>query len=379
MTIDIIGAGIGGLTTAIALRQQGFEVRIFERAAELQPVGAGIVLAANAMQVYRDLGLDRALLERGVGLAQAAITDDQLRPLAQTQWSLLEEVFGVKTVGIHRGALQQTLLEQLPTEALYLDHSLEQLEQTAEGLTLHFANGQHYASALSIGTDGIHSQVRQALFPGHGLRHAQQYCWRGVARYALPESLGHQLTEAWGAGIRFGIVPIGDGRVYWFAVESTADGLAPTETAALPARFGAFDGLVPELLRATPVEQIHGTVLSDLQPLPQWHQGRVCLLGDAAHAPTPNMGQGAGQAIEDARVLALCLAQNPSPAAFAQFEALRRPKASQIVRTSWLIGQVAHWKNPIARGLRRLILRSTPHKTQQKQLEQLATLAEVPQ
>lgn len=379
MTIDIIGAGIGGLTTAIALRQQGFEVRLFEQAPVLRPVGAGIVLAANAMQVYRDLGISKALIQHGQELQGAQITDGQFQPLAGTDWMELKEHFGVPTLGIHRSAVQEVLVRQLPQDSIHLDHALEQLTWSDQGATLQFANGKTVESTLVLGADGIHSNVRQALYPQSHLRRANQYCWRGVTDYQLPEAQRYSAVEAWNQGIRMGLVPLGNDRVYWFAVEAVPSGKAPTATAQLPPLFADFHPVVSDLLRATPVEQVHLAPLCDLPALPQWHQGPVCLLGDAAHAPTPNMGQGAGQAIEDARVLALCLAQQRQQpmAAFVQFEQLRRPKAERIRKMSWIIGKIGHWRHPIATGFRSLILRLTPPKTQQKQLHDLATLAEV--
>lgn len=378
MTIDIIGAGIGGLTTAIALRQQGFEVRLFEQAPILRPVGAGIVLAANAMQVYRDLGILDALVERGQSLQGAQITDGQFQSLAETDWGDLKQHFGVPTLGIHRGALQEVLVQQLPSNSIHLGHTLEQLTWNNQGATLEFAHGKTVESRLVLGADGIHSKVRQALYPDSRLRHSNQYCWRGVTDYQLPEAQRYNLIEAWSQGIRIGLVPLGNDRVYWFAVEAVPSGKTPTVTDQLPQLFIDFHPVVSDILRATPVEQVHLAPLCDLPALPQWHQGAVCLLGDAAHAPTPNMGQGAGQAIEDARVIALCLAQQQSPAAaFEQFEQLRRPKAERIRKMSWIIGKMGHWRHPIATSFRQLILRSTPPKTQQKQLHELATLVEV--
>ena len=380
MTIDIIGAGIGGLTTAIALRQKGFEVRIFERAAQLQPVGAGIVLAANAMQVFRELGIADALVARGCVLEQAYITDQDLTPLSTTNWQYLEQHYGVKTLGIQRGALQEVLLSQIPEACLHLDHALDTLTWTEEKAILKFSNGRTVESACVLGADGINSKVRQALYPESQYRKAQQCCWRGLAQMSLPAPHTNNLVEAWGEGIRFGFLPVDDQRVYWFAVETTSPKQELTPIPKLPQRFKGFAPLVGDLLAATPTDQIHEDHLRDLVPLPQWHQGVVGLLGDAAHAPTPNLGQGAGQAIEDARVLALCLSQHAKPqAAFAQFEALRRSKVDKIVRYSWMLGKVAHWKNPLARQLRRLLLRSTPQKAQQKQLDELANLVTVPQ
>lgn len=378
MTIDIIGAGIGGLTTAIALRQQGFEVRLFEQAPELRPVGAGIVLAANAMQVFQELGILDALVERGQPLRGAEITDGAFRLLSGTDWGYLKAHFGVSTLGIHRGALQEVLVQQLPQGSIQLDHALDRVQWTDQGATLHFANGKTIASDLVLGADGIHSKVRQALFPESRLRQAHQYCWRGVTHFPLPQARQNNITEAWKDGLRFGLVPLGEDRVYWFAVEAVPFGKIPTATEQLPQLFADFDPLVGDLLRATPVAQVHLAPLCDLEPLPSWHRGAVCLLGDAAHAPTPNLGQGAGQAIEDARVLALCLAQQGQPlAAFAQYERLRRPKVKRIRDVSWLIGRVGHWRHPLAQGLRKLLLRSTPLKTQQKQLRDLASLVEV--
>jgi len=374
MKIDLIGGGIGGLTTAIALQQKGFSIRIFEQAKELKPVGAGIILANNAMQVYKHLGLHRQMEHAGNPVSAMYITSAQLKRISGMDFSPFEQQFGVKTVAIHRGKLQQVLLDALDPQKteILLDKKLTRIEQNDQ-LRLHFADGTSTLSEAALGCDGIHSATRQSLFKGTTLRHTNQLCWRGVLDFTLPKEAQAIPTESWGTGCRVGIVPIAKGKVYWFAVKTQRKGETLT-VHDIPTYFQAFHPLIRQILEATPTSAIHTDKLSDLDHLLTWRKGKVCLMGDAAHATTPNMGQGACQAIEDAYILAECLAKYPLQQAYATFESLRKPKAQIIVNSSWTIGQMAHTENRLLYFLIKGIMRRTPTWVARRRLEKIFTL-----
>lgn len=375
--VDIIGAGIGGLTTAVALGQRGIPYRIYEQAAELRPVGAGIILANNAMQVYAKLGLKAEIEAAGNPISFLNVTTPSLQALSQVDLQYFEEKYGVKNTAIHRGKLQEILLTHIEPDSLYLRHKLKSVSPAEPGFQLVFENGYETLSETLLGADGIHSKVRESLFPPTQIRSSGQTCWRGLTDFDLPTTYQRELNEAWGAGIRFGFVQIAKGKVYWYAVKSMEKGeQVPLEE--LASYYQAFHPMIQEIITQTPVNGIHTARLDDLKPFSPWWQNNVCLLGDAAHATTPNMGQGACQAIEDAYVLADCLhLHTDSNEAFSHFQQLRQAKAHQVVNSSWQIGKMAQWKNPLAIGMRNLLMRSMPASLNRKQSERIFELSEM--
>lgn len=375
MTIDIIGGGIGGLSLAISLKQAGLSVRVFEQTAELRPVGAGINLACNAMQVYDRLGLRQKIEHAGHICRRMQVTDHQLSSLSVVDILPFEQKYGVQNVAIHRARLQDILLAELSEGELFLDKQLVAI-QKAEGqqVNLAFKDGSTYTSECVIGADGIDSSVRKCWFNKGTIRPAQQSCWRGVTQLQLPAPYADQLTEAWGPGGRLGFVPIDSEQVYWFAVTDSFPTADSMDKSDLLAQFVAFSPLATQLLSSTPETAIHLASLSDLTGLKQWHQAQVCLIGDAAHATTPNLGQGACQAIEDAYFLAQCLQEHAPEAAFVRFQANRQAKVKQIVNTSWMVGKMGHWQNSIAVGLRNILLRATPPSIGQRQSDAIYRL-----
>lgn len=369
-TIDIIGAGIGGLTTAIALKQKGFKVRIFEQAPTIKEVGAGIILPSNAFQVYKSLGLSASIMQQGFKIKSMNITNGFLKPLSKINLSYFEQKYSANNIAIHRAALQQILLQQLKPSELFLNHALQEINSHEQGCSLTFKQGHAIESDILIGADGIQSVVRQFLFPESRIRKANQLCWRGVVDFQLPAIYDAELNEVWGTKHRFGFVPISSKKVYWYALMDL-DNATDVQTESLAKHFSSYHELVPTIISKTPTSSIHVSRISDLKPMSSWHKGRICLLGDAAHATTPNMGQGACQAIEDAYVLANCLEKYPCTVALEKYETLRLSKANGVIKNSWNIGQIAHLKNPIFRFLRNQTVRFMPKSVVQRKNEQL--------
>ncbi|MEM6700596.1 MAG: FAD-dependent monooxygenase [Bacteroidota bacterium] len=366
MKITIIGAGIGGLTTSVALQQKGIDYEIFESFPTFKDLGAGILLANNAMQVYESLGLAKQLQSLGQTIAHLKVTDNQLIPLSTI--SIAETNSNdLSTVAIHRSRLQKTLLAKIPNEKLHLGKRLESLVQNEEGTLLKFVDGSTHQAAFVLGADGIHSRVRKELFGNTEIRDANQICWRGLVDYKLPTDHCHEFNEAWGKGKRFGFATIGNDQVYWFALRNGGEKGLPVKS-EIQSLFADFHPLVRDIIEATPASNILTNPITDLKPIPNWHQHKVCLIGDAAHATTPNMGQGACQSIEDAYVLANCLTQNKEvTTAFTQFQQLRQAKANKVVNTSWNIGKMAQWSNGLLIGLRNWGMRMTPKSVMKKQ------------
>jgi len=378
MTITIIGAGIGGLTAAIALKQKGFEVEIFEAASEFKKAGSGINLALNAMQVYKRLGLYEKIFEVGSYTNSMNITDEKLKPLSVINLKPFEKKYMVKSVAIHRTTLHQILLSQLSDVSLHLDKKVKIVTQSNNGAEIQFEDGTKHSAEVLIGADGIHSNVRKSIFEHTELRIAKQICWRGITEIEISDKYQTELNELWGKGKRFGFVAIENNKYYWYALANYKKNYKEEfKNVNLIEFYSDFNPLISQIIESTPKENILTNEMADLKPIPAWYNKKVCLLGDSAHATTPNLGQGACQAIESAMVLANCLAKHKTTEnAFAAYQNTRMEKAINVVNTSWRIGKMAHLENSFAIKLRNLILRIIPQKIAAKQNAHIFKIAD---
>ncbi len=379
MKIIIIGAGIGGLTTAIALKQRGFEVEIFEAAPAFKKAGSGINLALNAMQVYKKLGLYDQILEAGSYTNAMIITDEKLQPLSVIDMKPFEGKFGVKSVAIHRATLHQILLDQLADVPLHLNKKVKDVKQSEAGIEVAFGDGTMQQASVLIAADGIHSAVRKSIFDNTTIRAAKQICWRGITKIELPPNYQTELHEPWGKGKRFGFVAIAENEYYWYALANyKEDYRKEFEQVDLAKFYSDFNPLVSQIIKSTPPQNILTNELLDLKPIQRWYQKNICLLGDSAHATTPNLGQGACQAIESALVLADCLAKHKeAEKAFGEFQSIRMKKAIEVVQTSWRVGKIAHLENGLLIKIRNFVLKNTPAKIANKQSERIFEIDKV--
>jgi 2-polyprenyl-6-methoxyphenol hydroxylase-like FAD-dependent oxidoreductase len=377
--VVIVGGGIGGLALAIALRRRGIEAPVYEAAPELRAVGAGISLQPNALQVLDRLGVAERVAAEGGDLARAELRDVRAGVLLAADMRDAARRFGWGTLAIHRGRLQQVLLASLPAGSVHLGRECRDVVSGDGCARVRFADGGEVEADVVVGADGAHSPVREAVASGTRLRYSGQSSYRAVLRFGLPPELEGVAWEVWGPGCRFGFSGIGHGEVYWYATldapAGDRDASAAETRRRLDAMAAPFPAPVPELIAATDAERVIRTDMYDLPALPAWHRGRVVLLGDAAHATTPNLGQGGAQAIEDAYVLAEQLAAHPRPQdAFAAYRRIREPKARMVVDTSRRLGRLVHLTNPLARALRNAAMRLTPAGVARKQMEALYTL-----
>jgi 2-polyprenyl-6-methoxyphenol hydroxylase-like FAD-dependent oxidoreductase len=366
--VVIAGGGIGGLTLAVALRRYGTKVRVLERTSALAPVGAGITVQCNAMAALRPLGLEEAVINEGSVVKESLLLASSGAVLSQPEYWKVTQSHGASTVAIHRARLHQVLLTAAGPDCVQLNARVEGYEQKGDRVLVR-AGAETLETDLLVGADGLHSAVRKQLLGDTPTRYSGYTSWRGIA--PMPEGMSlHRVSETWGPGCRVGIVPIGHGELYWFATANAPaggkDGDVKTE---LLQRFGDWHAPIRQFIEATPTKQILRTDISDRVPVQRWSDGRVVLLGDAAHATTPNLGQGGCQAIEDAVVLAQALAtESDLTAGLKSYEAQRISRANGIVNASWRIGQVAQWQNPIACAFRSWLLRMTPASVLEKQL-----------
>lgn len=360
MKAIIAGGGIGGLTAALALTRVGVEAEVFERAAELREVGAGIALAENALQVLDLLGLGAAVRAEGFAGIPGLLRTPSGRTLAEVKPDATSA--GITgAVVIHRSELLALLAGQVGLGRIHTGFELEGFEQAADGVTVRFGNGEAVKGDVLIGADGVRSRVSAQLFGTRKIRYAGYSAWRAVTEFAAAEKWG--IGETWGRGCRFGIAPMSRGRVYWYATRNCPEGGQATakDRESLLRLFNGWHEPVEDVIRATPAEAILRNDLGDMDPLTHWTQGRVCLLGDAAHPMTPNLGQGACQAIEDAVVLAVCLkSASTVNEGLAAYQRRRIPRTREIVLGSRRVGQLGQWENGLLCRVRDTLMRITP-------------------
>lgn len=357
----IVGGGIGGLAAAIALHHRGWRVEVLERATEFTEIGAGISLWPNALHALDALGLAKAVRELGAVEAAGGVRDRRGRWLSRTDSAELTRRFGHPLVVVHRADLLRVLTEALPADSLRPGSEVSAVRDDGDGLVVDHRQGESRPD-LVVGADGLRSAVRSALWPdADGPRYAGYSAWRMVTEpLAEPPAEG---AATWGRGERFGYTALPGGRMYCFGTASLPAGAAcgTSEHAELLRRFGSWPDPVPALLAAVPADAVLRHDLYALPPLASFVHGRVALLGDAAHAMTPNLGQGACQALEDAVTLAHRLdATSDVAAALRSYDLLRRPRTQAIARRSARLGTLGQLAWPPAVLLRDTAARLMP-------------------
>lgn len=373
LSVAIIGAGIGGLTAAAALRRVGIDVRVYEQSGAFAPVGAGIQLTANATKALAGLGLGDRLRQIGFP-PQATYNRDGATGEVTNILRMgreIEERYGAPDLMLHRAALHAALASLVPADSIEFGRKLAGLAVTGSGATLTFADGHRVGADAVVGADGIHSVVREALFGAE----RPAFTGRVAYRTTYPSSrLGDLAVDErakwWGADrhvVHYYTTPTRD-EIYFiaavpepdFAIESWSAKGTPAE---LQAAFEGFHPAVRAILAAAP--ELRKWALVERDPLPSWGEGNVVLLGDASHPMPPYMAQGAATAIEDAIVLARCLegaGRDGISHAFRRYEATRKERTSQIQLTNrkntwmrfktdsdWVYGYDA-WRTPLADG-----------------------------
>jgi 2-polyprenyl-6-methoxyphenol hydroxylase-like FAD-dependent oxidoreductase len=375
--ILIVGAGIGGLTLAAALRQHGLTSTVVERAASVVSVGAGIGLGPNAMAILHRLGTGAPIAAAGRAVSELRITDEAGRLLQRLDLAHASRHFGGQTIALHRATLQDALLQPV-RDLVRTNTTVTTVEPRGRSVAATLSDGSRDEYDLLVGADGIRSAVRRMVFDATAPRYAGYTSWRFVV--PLPRPLPDS-TEMWGRGCRLGLVPIGDGLLYGFAVLNRPAGAADApedRLARLKAAFGGFGGPAPDVLRliTVPEQLIHADI--EEVTLRRWVRGPVALLGDAAHAMTPNLGQGAGMAIEDAFVLATLLANSRSTdQALARYQAQRMRRVREVQHAARRVGWMAQWSGRPAVALRSLLLRSLPDRLNERTIERLLAASPV--
>jgi 2-polyprenyl-6-methoxyphenol hydroxylase-like FAD-dependent oxidoreductase len=364
----VIGAGIGGLAAAAGLRLAGWHVIVCERAASLEPVGAALALAPNGLRALDTIGAADGL--RGLAVPQEVgiRRSDGRWLIRSTTGQMIADRFGDPVILLPRAAVIDALAARLPGGVLSLATEVTSVEpggtagQGGKAAARVATTAGELDADLIVAADGIGSGTRSALFPGHpGLRYAGFTTWRLLTG---PVTGQFPMAESWGRGTVFGVMPLSDGRVYCYAAAPAAPGAqAGDELAELVMLFGTWHEPIPGLLAAgRPQDVLRHDVAELAAPLPSFHCGRVALLGDAAHPMTPNLGQGACQALEDAAVISrLAAGTEPEAVArmLARYTADRLPRTTDVVRWSRRAATMTTWASPPAVAFRDTVVRLT--------------------
>ncbi len=369
----IIGGGIGGMALAAALHKLGIEAQVYERASELREVGAGIALWPNARASMAQLGAVERALSSCAPLHKAEIMSHRGAVLLSAD--LRSEWPGVSAAEfhiVHRVDLLAALTERVSAEAIHTGHNCVDIELTADGVRAHFENGKSASGDILVGADGINSVVRRRLLGEEQKRYSGQSCFRGVAHVVIPDA--DVLREIQGPGKRCAVCPMSRDRIYfWTANNSPAGMLVPQAKRReyLLSQYKGWPGGIAHVIAATPTESILQNDLYDRVPVSTWSRGYATLLGDAAHPTTPNLGQGANMAIDDALVLAQCLrvASNVGQA-FSRYEGIRRARTAMIVWRSWWFGMLCRWQSKMAVRLREELMSRMPRALLRSELRQ---------
>ena len=380
--IDVLiqGAGIGGLTLAIALVQRGYSVQIVERSQRLSEVGAGIWMAANPMQVFDRLGFAAKVAAAGWTVQRIFLEDYRGDTLQASDISAVARHFGFETVALHRSVLQKVLFEELPAGIVLFGASVQELHPAQDAVLTRLTNGSSLTAKILVGADGINSQIRELVSLGEEKRYSGSSSYRAIARAArLPSQPGdHDAYEIWAPGCRVGFSKINAVDYYWYMTFDSPAGLHSSPYQRRSHAESLFLTYFPQwigLLEFTETHEILHTDISDLKRLSTWSSGRVGLIGDAAHATTPNLGQGGAMAIEDALSLANAFQQvGLNVRAWEIFERQRRKKVDWTVATSWSIGRLCHIRNPLGRGLRNFLLKRVLGRGHDSQIKKLYSI-----
>jgi FAD-dependent urate hydroxylase len=352
LKVIIVGAGMGGLTAALALQQAGYEIEIFDRVPALLPAGAGVSLWSNGVKVLDRLGLGPALAAAGGRMERICYRDRQGQLLTEFGLQPLLEAVGERPYPVTRTDLQRLLLDALGSKGVQLDAECIGIEQDEGSATAVFAGGRRARGDLVVAADGTHSVLRAAVL-GHSMprRYVGYVNWNGL----VAQGEGLPPADTWttfvGSHQRAALMPVGAGRFYFFFDVPLPEGAAahpggPREE--LRQHFSGWAEPVQALIARIDPARTNRIAIHDVDPLPALVRGRVALLGDAAHAMPPDLGQGGCQAMEDAWVLAQQLLTNNLgvPDALQRYQRARQQRTAEIVLRARKRSEMTHGHDP---------------------------------
>jgi 2-polyprenyl-6-methoxyphenol hydroxylase-like FAD-dependent oxidoreductase len=350
----VVGGGIGGLAAALALHRSGADVVVLEKSEQPGEVGAGITLFTNALTALHSLGIGGLVRRAGSALPDGGLRRPDGSWLTRSPGPEATTRAGVELVTLHRTELHAFLADALPVGTTVPGVEVLGVHDERDRPVRVITARSTYEADLVVAADGLRSNVRQMLWPeSPAPSYAGFTAWRGVTSRAIALSHG---SETWGIGSEFGLVPLHDGRVYWFGTANVPEGTGfADEAAEVRHRFAHWHAPIADVLDATDAGAVLRHDVYELpRPYPAFHRGRVALLGDAAHAMTPNAGQGACQALEDAVVLAWALHDRTVPSGLATYDGARRRRVTRIASFSAATGRLIQNHQALRNGAVRL-------------------------
>ena len=336
--IAVAGAGISGLATGVALQQRGFQVTIFEERNDTS-AGTSITLWPNALAALDQLGLGDPVRAAGASVAMGGMRWRTGAWVHRPNAERAIDALGEPLVAIHRAALTEILTTGLHPDSVRHGVGVRNTTTTDDRVRLTLSDGTEIAADAAVGADGVRSRIAQELNGGLSFRYAGYTAWRGVATCQMDPGL---TGVTFGKGAEFGHVPMSDRHTYWFVTERTPAGgkLAATDLPYLKNKYSSWTAPIPDVLAATDPADVVRHDIYDRSRADTWARGPVVVVGDAAHAMRPNIGQGGCQGLEDAAILAAFAdGQSDLAAAFARFAAYRQPRVNALVRESAMAGR----------------------------------------
>lgn len=359
--IAVVGGGIGGLALAAALQRHGVPVTVFERGTADREVGAGLAVWSGHLLALRSLGVDTSFARPAAEIWEMQVASATGAVLSRVEMRSISSRLGAPSFVVHRRDLLAALEAAVRPGTVQLGVACRGVRQSDSGVLLDLDGVGEVRARAAVGADGLRSVVRASLFGEERPRYSGETCYRGVARFRPSEP--HVLREVQGRGLRGAVCTLDEELVYWWAAMVAPEGARDEPLARrgyLLERYRDFGFDLVDAVAATDEGAILRHDISDRPPARSWSRGAITLLGDAAHPTTPNLGQGACMAIDDAVLLGELLAAHPPGEAFATYESSRMAPTSSIVGLSLTAGKLGQWRSPLAVRARELVYRAFP-------------------
>ena len=372
--VVIVGGGVGGLTVAAALNRAGVAVEVHEKFDHPPARQTGFTIWSYAIRTLIDLGVDEARLERvGSAIEGTELRTQSGKPLEALPVGEVSRKLGAPSYDCSRGDLLEALLELLPAGTVHLGSECTGIEQDSESATAILADGSRATGELIIGADGVHSVVRNAVAPGAQLHFSGFLGSGGVTDFSHELLPARHHIELWGRDSKGGVADIGGGRARWYVVKHGKPGSPGPSREELLEHVREWYPVLHEAISATPADAIVHTEAWDLDPLASWVDGRVVLLGDAAHATTPFAAMGACTTIADAAELTRLITSGALPDALASYQELRKKRGEQVIKHSRTMIRVATLHSPVLAWLRNEVFEHMPADKIEQVAEEMAS------